>query len=104
MLTQANRQLGIALSSAGLMFTILGFFLFWNKTLLRIGNVLLVASFPYLVGPGRFAGYFLQPKKARATASFALGFLLVLAGRPVWGIILEIFGFLNIFGTYCLLL
>ena len=44
-------------------------------------------------------GYFLQPKKARATGCLACGILLVLVGHPVIGILLEVFGLLNLFGN-----
>lgn len=51
------------------------------------------------LGPGRTAGYFLQPKKARATACLAAGIVLVFIGWPIFGIILEVFGLLNLFGN-----
>lgn len=51
------------------------------------------------LGPGRTAGYFFQPKKARATACLALGLFLVFVGWPIVGILLEGFGLLNLFGN-----
>ena len=44
-------------------------------------------------------GYFLQPKKARATGCLVCGILLVMVGHPVIGIFLEIFRLLNLFGN-----
>ena len=44
-------------------------------------------------------GYFLQPKKARATGCLGCGIFLVLVGHPVIGILLEVFGLLNLFGN-----
>lgn len=52
-----------------------------------------------MIGPGRTLGYFLQPKKARATGCLVCGIFLVLVGHPVIGILLEIFGLLNLFGN-----
>ena len=52
-----------------------------------------------MLGPGRTMGYFLQPKKARATGCLGCGVFLVLVGHPVIGILLEIFGLLNLFGN-----
>jgi len=98
-LTSANRKLGIILLSAGAAFTALGITLFFNKTLMRLGNLLFVAGVPAMIGPGRTVGYFLQPKKARATGCLACGVFLVLVGHPVIGILLEIFGLLNLFGN-----
>ena len=51
------------------------------------------------IGPGRTIGYFLQPKKARATGCLAVGIFLVFIGHPVIGILLEAFGILNLFGN-----
>lgn len=98
-LTAGNRKLGVICLSAGAGFTMLGITLFFNKTLMRLGNLLFVAGVPLMIGPGRTVGYFLQPKKARATGCLAAGILLVLVGHPVIGILLEIFGLLNLFGN-----
>ena len=51
------------------------------------------------LGPGRTAGYFFQPKKARATACLGSGIFLVFVGWPILGLALEIFGLLNLFGN-----
>jgi Got1/Sft2-like family len=77
----------------------LGISLFFNKSLMRLGNLLFIAGVPMTIGPGRTAGYFFQPKKSRATACLALGIFLVFLGSPVLGIALEVFGLLNLFGN-----
>lgn len=84
---------------SGSAITILGVSLFFNKTLLRLGNVLFLLGVPLTIGVGRTMGYFLQPKKARATACLSCGMLLVLIGWPVLGIAMEFFGLLNLFGN-----
>ncbi len=84
---------------AGVVFTMLGISLFFNKTLMRLGNLFFIAGVPMTIGPGRTTGYFLQPKKSRATGCLALGILLVFIGWPIFGIALEIFGVLNLFGN-----
>jgi len=98
-LTSGNRKLGIIFLSSGAAFTALGITLFFNKTLMRLGNLLFVCGIPLMIGPGRTLGYFLQPKKARATGCLACGIFLVLVGHPVIGILLEVFGLLNLFGN-----
>ena len=94
-----NRKIGLPLLGIGGALTILGASLFFNKTLMRLGNLFFVAGVPMTLGPGRTAGYFLQPKKARATACLAAGMMLVFIGWPIFGIILEVFGLLNLFGN-----
>jgi len=97
--TTGNRKLGTIFLASGAAFTALGITLFFNKTLMRLGNLLFVCGIPLMIGPGRTVGYFLQPKKARATGCLACGIFLVLVGHPVIGILLEIFGLLNLFGN-----
>jgi len=94
-----NRKLGFTCLASGTAITFLGITLFFNKTLLRLGNVLFLLGIPLTIGPGRTMGYFLQPKKARATSCLVCGVFLVLVGYPVFGIALEIFGLLNLFGN-----
>lgn len=98
-ITATNRKVGLTFLVSGLAITFLGISLFFNKTLLRMGNILFLAGIPLTIGPSRTVGYFLQPKKARATACLGVGIFLVLIGSPVFGIAMEIFGLLNLFGN-----
>lgn len=94
-----NRKIGLPLLGIGGGLTILGMTLFFNKTLMRLGNLFFVAGVPITLGPGKTAGFFLQPKKARATGCLAAGIMLVFIGWPIFGIVLEGFGLLNLFGN-----
>jgi len=94
-----NRKIGLPLLAIGGALTIFGVSLFFNKTLMRLGNLFFITGVPMTLGPGRTAGYFFQPKKARATACLAAGVMLVFIGWPIFGIILEAFGLLNLFGN-----
>jgi hypothetical protein len=98
-LKTGDRRVGLLLLGAGTVVTMLGMSLFFNKTLMRLGNLLFIAGVPVTLGPSRVAGYFIQPQKARATACLGLGIFLVLVGWPVFGIALEVFGLLNLFGN-----
>ena len=98
-LKNGDRRIGLALLASGSMITMLGISLFFNKTLMRLGNLLFIAGVPVTIGPSRTTGYFLKPEKYRATACLALGIFLVFVGHPVFGMILEAFGLLNLFGN-----
>lgn len=98
-LRNGNRQIGFTLLGAGTVITMLGISLFFNKTLMRLGNLLFIAGVPMTIGPTRTAGYFLKPEKIRATGCLGLGIFLVFVGHPVFGIALEVFGLLNLFGN-----
>jgi len=99
LLRNGNKKIGTMLLGGGAVFTLLGISLFFNKTLMRLGNLLFIFGVPLFIGPGRTAGYFLQPKKARATGCLGFGIFLVLVGWPIFGIALEVFGIMNLFGN-----
>ena len=94
-----DRRIGLGLLGSGALVSMLGVSLFFNKALMRMGNLLFILGVPMMLGPTRTMGYFLKPEKFRATACLALGIFLVLVGSPVFGIALEIFGLLNLFGN-----
>jgi hypothetical protein len=94
-----DRRIGFGLLGSGSIITMLGISLFFNKTLMRLGNLLFIAGVPMTLGPSRTLGYFVKPEKFRATGCLALGIFLVFIGMPVFGIILEAFGILNLFGN-----
>eukprot|EP00934_Nitzschia_sp_Nitz4_P007157 Nitzschia sp. Nitz4//scaffold152_size53828//17730//18685//NITZ4_006738-RA/size53828-augustus-gene-0.96-mRNA-1//-1//CDS//3329537190//7147//frame0 len=94
-----NRKIGLPLFGVGVALTLLGASLFFNATLIRLGHLAWSVGMVLSLGPGKTAGYMFQPQKARATISGCLGFLLVMMGWPLFGIILEVFGFLNLFGN-----
>lgn len=98
-LLRGDRKTGMLLLGSGLAITFLGISLFFNRTLLRFGNLLFIAGVPMTLGPSRTFGYFVKPEKFRATACLGLGIFLVFMGSPLFGIILEFFGLLNLFGN-----
>lgn len=99
LLRNGNKKIGMMLLGGGAVFTLLGISLFFNKTLMRLGNLLFIFGVPLFIGPGRTTGYFLQPEKARATGCLGFGIFLVFIGWPIFGIALEVFGIMNLFGN-----
>jgi Got1/Sft2-like family len=98
-LKQGDKKLGFMLMASGICVSFLGFALFMNKTLLRLGNLLIIVGVPMILGPSRTVSYFVQAEKMRATSCLALGIVLVFLGHPIFGILLEVFGLLNLFGN-----
>jgi len=94
-----DRRIGLSLVGAGSVITMLGISLFFNKALLRLGNLLFIAGVTITMGISRTMTFFLKPEKLRATACLGLGIFLVFIGNPVFGMILEVFGLLNLFGN-----
>jgi len=98
-LTQGNKKVGFALLGSGSVLTMLGMTLFFEKNLLRLGNLLFLAGVSQVMGPKRMIGYFMAPDKRRGGVTFCLGVVLVFMGHPVLGMLLEFFGILNLFGN-----
>jgi Got1/Sft2-like family len=98
-LQKGDRKTGLMLLVSGFSLTFLGITLFFNKTLMRLGNLLCIAGVLLTMGPTHTVKYFVQPEKLRATICLALGIFLVLVGSPLFGIVLEVFGILNLFGN-----
>lgn len=94
------RKIGIGLTAFGLAFSVLGVALFFDKGLLAMGNVLFLAGVMLIIGPRRAVRFFFQKRKAKGSAFFFSGMALVLIGRPVIGMVIEIFGFVNLFGDF----
>ena len=72
--------------------------LLFERNLLRLGNISLIAGICLLIGPSRVTGFFMKESRIQASIITVLGIILVFWGKPRLGIILEIFGMLNLFG------
>ena len=94
-----NRKVGFSMLAAGGVCMMAGIATFFNAFLLRIAHICICTGASLVVGVGRMTGYFMNPKKMRATFTFGAGLFLVLVGHPILGMTLEIFGFLNLFGN-----
>lgn len=99
-----TQTIGTGLLGLGLLFVFLGVCLLFDRTLLTIGNVLFLSGLCVTMGMSRTMRFF--SKKARdmglrGVACFLAGVILVLFFRwPIVGMILEGFGFVNLFGNF----
>ena len=93
--------IGFMLVGSGTLVTFFGVMLFFNQFLLRFGNILFMSGMPFLVGTGRTISFFMNPSRLRATTTFLVGaFLVVFTGWARIGLVIEFFGFLNLFGNF----
>ena len=76
----------------------LGVMLFFDATLLAVGNVLFTAGITLLIGPRKTFLFFARKNKIRGTICFFLGMLLVFCRYSLTGMAVEMVGFLNLFG------
>merc|ERR1712224_22023 len=94
------RKIGIGLSTGGLLFTILGVFMFFDRGLLAMGNLLFLCGVMLIIGPQKTYRFFFQWRKVKGTACFLGGIALVMYGWAMIGICIEGWGFLNLFGDF----
>ena len=99
MLQKVDRKTGLMLLVSGFSVTFLGITLFFNKTIIRLGHLLCIAGVLLSMGLSQTIQYFVQPEKLRATICLGIGVFLVFIGSPLFGIALELFGILNLFGN-----
>ncbi|KAL6043379.1 golgi transport 1B [Balamuthia mandrillaris] len=95
-----NQKIGILLSGFGLFFTFFGVLLFFDRGLLAIGNLLFLAGVTLVIGPHKTFLFFFQRRKIVGTICFLGGIMLVILGYTFIGMLIEGFGFANLFGDF----
>ena len=63
-------------------------------------QLLFLVGISLVIGPAKTYRFFFQWRKAKGTACFLGGIALVLYGWAMIGIIIEAWGFLNLFGDF----
>ncbi|KAJ3988894.1 Got1-domain-containing protein [Lentinula detonsa] len=112
-----GQKIGVALTTFGALFMLLGVMLFFDGALLALGNVwgqllylfpsyllrfqiLFVSGLTLIIGPRKTFYFFARKEKLRGSICFIGGILLVFFKWPFFGMIIETFGFLNLFGDF----
>jgi len=94
------QKIGVGLTSFGVFFMMLGVMLFFDGALLALGNVLFLGGLFLIIGPQKTFYFFARKNKLRGTVCFLGGILLVFLKWPTVGVLVEMFGFLNLFGDF----
>ncbi|KIK68897.1 hypothetical protein GYMLUDRAFT_34900 [Collybiopsis luxurians FD-317 M1] len=95
-----GQKIGVALTTFGGLFMLLGVMLFFDGALLALGNILFISGLTLIIGPRKTFYFFARREKLRGTICFLGGILLVFFKWPFIGMIVETFGFLNLFGDF----
>ncbi|PWY98658.1 putative GOT1-membrane protein required for ER to Golgi transport [Testicularia cyperi] len=95
-----QQKIGAGLVSFGTFFILIGIVLFFDAALLALGNVLFTAGIALLIGPQKTFYFFARKQKIRGTICFFTGMILVFCKWAVIGMLVEAFGFLNLFGDF----
>jgi Na+/phosphate symporter len=93
-------EIGIGLTLFGILFTLLGVILMFDKGFITIGNILFLSGLILVIGFVGTYNFFFQKKKWKGTAIFFVGLILVLMGRSFFGIVFESVGAIMLFGNF----
>ncbi|XP_067323160.1 vesicle transport protein GOT1A isoform X2 [Anolis sagrei] len=74
--------------------------LYMDSVLLAFGNILFLSGLAVIIGLRRTFGFFFQKPKLKGTSFFLGGIIIVLLRWPVLGMLLEIYGFINLFRSF----
>ncbi|EFJ15914.1 hypothetical protein SELMODRAFT_179899 [Selaginella moellendorffii] len=94
------KKIGIGLTGFGVLFTFLGLIFFFDKALLAMGNILFLSGVTLTIGPKSTLFFFAKRRNFKGTISFLVGFVLVILGWPVVGMIIEAYGFIILFSGF----
>mmetsp|Transcript_10653 Transcript_10653/g.16517 ORF Transcript_10653/g.16517 Transcript_10653/m.16517 type:complete len:143 (-) Transcript_10653:151-579(-) len=95
-----NKKIGTGLLVLGVIFLFFGVILFFDSGLLAIGDVLFLSGIAMTIGVSYTVKFFARPDRLRGTIVFFLGIFLVFIGWAKIGMILQVFGFINLFGQF----
>lgn len=90
--------IGVLLSLFGILFTILGIFLFFDRGFISIGNLMFLTGIVLVIGGQKIIAFLAQRRRWKGSLAFLGGIVLVIFGYTIIGIIIEAVGFFNLFG------
>ncbi|RKP11192.1 hypothetical protein THASP1DRAFT_27029 [Thamnocephalis sphaerospora] len=95
-----TQKYGAAAAALGGGLIILGMLLFFDAGLIAIGNIFLVCGLVAFNGFAKTGQFFAQRRRIPGTICFTLGVIIVFFKWPIIGLIVELFGFINLFGDF----
>ncbi|XP_061486360.1 vesicle transport protein GOT1A isoform X1 [Rhineura floridana] len=94
------QKIGVGLVGFGMFFLLFGVLLYMDSVLLAFGNILFLSGLAIIIGLRRTFGFFFQKQKFKGTSFFLGGIFIVLFRWPVLGMLLETYGFINLFRSF----
>ncbi|PNW78632.1 hypothetical protein CHLRE_09g389100v5 [Chlamydomonas reinhardtii] len=92
-----QRKIGLGLTAFGILFTILGMILLFDRGLIAMGNLLFLAGLTTTIGFHSTVSFFMKKKNRKGSAFYLGGCAVVVYGWTVIGLILEAYGFWLLF-------
>uniref|UniRef100_A0A8C5WVW2 Golgi transport 1A n=1 Tax=Laticauda laticaudata TaxID=8630 RepID=A0A8C5WVW2_LATLA len=93
-------EIGVGLVGFGMFFLLFGVLLYMDSVLLAFGNIVFLCGLAVIIGLRRTFGFFFQKEKLKGTSFFLGGIIIVLLRWPLLGMLLETYGFINLFRSF----
>ncbi|KAK7800791.1 hypothetical protein U0070_016500, partial [Myodes glareolus] len=90
-------EIGVGVTGFGVFFILFGILLYFDSVLLAFGNLLFLTGLSLIIGLRRTFSFFFQRHKLKGTTFFLGGVAIVLLRWPLLGMLLEAYGFVNLF-------
>ncbi|XP_044307285.1 vesicle transport protein GOT1A isoform X1 [Varanus komodoensis] len=94
------QKIGVGLVGFGVFFLLFGVMLYMDSVLLAFGNILFLSGLAIIIGLRRSFTFFFQKQKLKGTSFFLGGIVIVLLKWPLLGMLLEAYGFINLFRNF----
>ncbi|KAK4789691.1 hypothetical protein SAY86_016995, partial [Trapa natans] len=95
-----QKKVGLGLIGFSIFFSFLGIALFFDRGLLALGNIFLLAGVAILLGWYSTWKLFTNRANYKGSAAFFLGLFLIFVRWPILGIIVQIYGCIILFGGF----
>ncbi|OAL32568.1 hypothetical protein AYO20_07878 [Fonsecaea nubica] len=94
------QKVGVAFCSGGGLFLFGGVLMFFDRSMLAMGNILFLIGLTLIIGFQKTFVFFARRQKLKGTAAFMAGILLILIRWPLTGFLVELYGIFVLFGDF----
>ncbi|KAL1962469.1 hypothetical protein VTN77DRAFT_9670 [Rasamsonia byssochlamydoides] len=95
-----TQKIGVIFCSGGGLFLCGGVLMFFDRSMLAMGNILFLIGLTLIIGLQKTFNFFSRRQKLKGTAAFACGILLILLRWPLTGFLIELYGIFILFGDF----
>lgn len=95
-----NTKIGTGLLFLGCVFLFLGCVFLFDSAMLALGDILFLTGLTLTIGVSRTVRFFSRPDRMRGIVAFFVGVFLVLIRWPIFGMILQFYGLIYLFGQF----
>jgi len=95
------QKIGIGLALIGVLMNIFGILLFFDRGFIVIGNMAFIFGIVLLIGIRSAINFFvIKTGRLKGTISFFVGFLIIVYGHSIIGMMFEVYGYYVLFFNF----